>query len=124
MNDENPLNVALDISLSFKYKANLLEKAVDADGYDRSLKKNAKIVVPLKYLSNLSGSLEMPLINFEIHLELNWNNGCVMYGADSYAGGDNTSNRETTFKTASTKLYVPIVTLSAKDNIILAKQLN
>ena len=49
MNDyKNPLNVALDISSSFKYKASLLEKADDADGNDRS-SKNAKIVVPMKY---------------------------------------------------------------------------
>ena len=30
----------------------------------------------------------------------------------------------TTFKITSTKLYVPIVTLSTKDNINLTKQLN
>ena len=66
----------------------------------------------------------MPLINFKIHLELNWNNNCVMYGADTYVGGDNASNRETTFKITSTKLYVPIVTLSTKDNVNLKKQLN
>ena len=30
----------------------------------------------------------------------------------------------TTFKIISTKLYVPIVTLSTKDNVNLAKQLN
>ena len=48
---ENPLNVALDNSASFKYKASLLGKATDADGNDRSL-ENTKIVVPLKYLSN------------------------------------------------------------------------
>ena len=35
----NPLNVALDKSASLKYKANLLGKASDADGNDRSLKK-------------------------------------------------------------------------------------
>ena len=29
-----------------------------------------------------------------------------------------------TFKIASTKLYVPVVTLSTKDNINLTKQLN
>ena len=52
----NPLNVALDNSTSFKYKASLLEKADDADGNDRSL-KNAKIVVPIKYLSNFFRSL-------------------------------------------------------------------
>ena len=37
--DENPSNVALDNSTSFEYKANLLQKADDADGDDRSLKK-------------------------------------------------------------------------------------
>ena len=66
----------------------------------------------------------MPLINIKIHLELNWNNNCVIYGADIYAGGDNVNNRETTFKTTSTKLYVPTVTLSTKDNVNLTKQLN
>ena len=40
MNDNNnPLNVALDISVSFKYNASLLRKATDADNNDRSLKK-------------------------------------------------------------------------------------
>ena len=50
-----------------------------------------------------------------------------MYGADTCgdnAGGDNANNREVTFKTTSTKLYVPIVTLSTKDNVNLTKQLN
>ena len=48
MNDgENPLNVALDNSTSFKYKGSLLGKATDAEGNDRSL-KDARIIVPLK----------------------------------------------------------------------------
>ena len=38
-NAENPLNVALDNSTFFKYKASLIEKATDADGNDKSLKK-------------------------------------------------------------------------------------
>ena len=123
MNDaENPLNVALDISTSFKYKASLLGKATDADVNDRALKKY--VVVPLKYLSIFFRSLEMPLINCKIHLELNWNNNCVIYGADTYAGGDHANNRETTFKIRSTNLYVPIVTLSTKDNVNLTKQFN
>ena len=41
-NAGNPLNVALDNSTSFKYKAKLLEKATDADGNNRSLKKCKK----------------------------------------------------------------------------------
>ena len=116
-NAGNPNNVTLDNSASFKYKASLLGKAT----YDRSL-KNTKLVVPLKYLSNFFRSLEMPLINCKIHLELNWNNNCVMYGAYTYVAGDNINNRETAFQITSTKLYVPIVTLSAKDNVNLTKQ--
>ena len=65
----------------------------------------------------------MPLINCKIHLGLKWNNDCIMYGADTYAGGDNASNRGTTFQITSTKLYVPVVTLSTKDNANLAEQL-
>ena len=63
----------------------------------------------------------MPLIGCKIHLELNWNNNCVMYGADANADAN---DRETTFKITNTKLYVPIVTLSNKDNVNLTKQLN
>ena len=121
-NAGNPNNVALDNSASFKYKASPLGKA-DDDGNDRSL-KNTKIVVPLKYLSNSFRSLEMPLINRKNHLELNWNNNCVMYGADTYAGGDNANDREITLQITSTRLYVPVVTLSTKENVNLAKQLD
>ena len=46
-NAGNPLNVALDNSTSFKYKASILGKVTDTDGNDRSL-KNIKLVVPLK----------------------------------------------------------------------------
>ena len=47
-----------------------------------------------------------------------------MYGADTYAGGDNNNDRETTFQITNTKLYVPVVTLSNEDNKSLIKQLN
>ena len=63
----------------------------------------------------------MPLINCKIHVELNWNNNCVMYGADASRDGN---DREATFKITSTKFYVSIVTLSTKDNVNLIKQLN
>ena len=63
----------------------------------------------------------MPLINCNIYLELNWNNNCVIYDADANADGN---DRETTFKITSTKLYVPMVTSSTKDNVNLTKQLN
>ena len=75
-------------------------------------------------MSNFFRSLEIPLINCKIILELNWNNNCVIYGADTYAGGDNTNNREKTFRITRTKMYVLIVTVSTKDNVNLTKQLN
>ena len=123
MNGNKNTFVDFDNSTSFKYKASLLGKATDVDGDNLSL-KNVKIVVPLKYLSNFFRSLEMPLINCKINLELNWNNNCVIYGADTYAGGDNANNREKTFRITRTKMYVLIVTVSTKDNVNLTKQLN
>ena len=41
-----------------------------------------------------------------------------MYGADANTDGN---DRETTLKITSTKLYVPIVFLSTKDNVNLTK---
>ena len=54
----------------------------------------------------------MPLINCQIHLELTWSNNCVMSNLDG----------ERKFQITDTKLYVPIVTLSTKDNTSLRKQ--
>ena len=47
-----------------------------------------------------------------------------MYGADTYAGGDDNNDRETTFQITSAELYVLVVTLSTKDSLNLAKQLD
>ena len=66
----------------------------------------------------------MPFINYKIHLELSWNNNCVMYGADIYAGGDDVNNSKTTFQITNTKLYIPIASFSTKDNVNQTKQLN
>ena len=71
-----------------------------------------KIAVPLKYLSKFRRSLKMPLINCLIHLELNWTKDSVI-----------SAIADTTFKITNTKLYVPIITLSSKDNVKLVKLL-
>ena len=71
--DEVPANNAdltIDNSQSFKYKAALLGKTTDAVNNTNSSVKEAKIVIPLKYLSNFWRSLEMPLIKCKVHLEL------------------------------------------------------
>ena len=105
----NPDNVSTTNSTSFKYKSSFF-KPISAT--DNRVFKDANITVPLKYLSNFWRSLEMPLINCKIHLELNWTKDCVM-----------STIANTTFKLTNTKLYVPIVTLSSKDNVKLIKLL-
>ena len=98
-NAGNPDNVTTNHSSSFKYKSNLLGDSTVVG--DNRVFKNVKLAVPLKYLSNFFRSLELPLINCKIRLELNWCNSCVM----SDIIGD------ASFKTTNTKLYIPIVTL-------------
>ena len=41
-----------------------------------------EIMVPLKYLSNFWRTLEMPLINCEIELILDWSANCVLISTD------------------------------------------
>ena len=71
------------------------------------------MAVPLKYLSNFWGTLEMPLINCEINLILTWSEDCIISSATGKAK----------FKITDTKLYVPVVTLSTQDNAKLLQQL-
>ena len=75
---DNNVNLTADNSTSFKYKVNLLGN-IDAANPDNARLGglNVKIVVPLKYLSNFFRSLEMPLINCKIKLNLTWKKECV-----------------------------------------------
>ena len=113
--DEPPANIANDLtqnnSTSFEYKAELLGDPTVADGIKRL---NVKIVVPLKYLSNFFRSLEMPLINCKIKLNLTWKKECVL-STDADAAAANAANNSL-FIINDTKLYVPVVTLSKEDN--------
>ena len=65
--DDIDNNLAVSNSSSFKYKVNLLGNPVVANNVAIL---NVKVVVPLKYLSNLFRSLEMSLINCKIKLNL------------------------------------------------------
>ena len=55
----------------------------------------------------------MPLINFRVELSLKWYERCLLTAATT-----------ATFRITDVKLYVPIVTLSIKDNSKLTKLLN
>ena len=59
-NNGNPVNVAMNNSSLFKYKSNILGKPTAANNNGKLT--NAKIFVPLKYLSNFWKSLETSLI--------------------------------------------------------------
>ena len=99
----------MDNFTSFKYKSGFFKQLTSADN---GVFRDVKIAVPLKYLSNFWRSLEMPLINCKIHLELNWSKDCVM-----------STIADSIFKITNSKLYLPIVTLSSKDNVKLVKLL-
>ena len=75
--------------------------------------KDVEIVVPLKYLSNIYKTLETPLINFELSLQLT----CAANSAIT------NSTSEGTFSIIDTKLYIPLVTLLTPDSSKLLVQL-
>ena len=73
-------------------------------------------MVPLKYLSNFWRTLEMPLTNCEITLDLNWSENFVIVAT-------NVADQVITFSITDTKLYVPVVTLSTQYGAKLLEQL-
>ena len=59
-------------------------------------------MVPLKYLSNFGRTLEIPLINREINLDLNWSRKCVIVLSP-------VAEQDATFSITDAKLYVPVI---------------
>ena len=104
---DNP-NDNIANSESFKSKVKITGKNAD-DGNT----KDVEIIVPLNNLSNFCRTLEIPLINCEVNLILTWSKDCVIIN----------STGEEKFAVTERKLYVPVVTLSTKDNIKLLQQL-
>ena len=107
------------------YKAKLLENIVahDAQNQANGILKNATLAVPLKYLSNFWRSLEMPLINCKGELRLRWTKHCVLSAAGTDNANGNNDDNDIIFIISDKKLYVPVVTLSARDNQRLSKLL-
>ena len=101
-------NDNLTNSKSFKSKVKITGKTRNNENT-----KAVEIIVPLKYLSNFWRTIEMPLINCETNLILTWSKDCVITN----------STGEGKFTITKTKLYVPVVTLSTKDNEKLLQRL-
>ena len=104
---DEPNNNLAD-SESSKFKVKITGKTPNDDN-----EKDVEIMVPLKYLSNFWRTLELPLINCEVNLILTWSSTCVI--TNSTGAG--------TFEITDTKLYVPAVALSTKENAKLLQQL-
>ena len=76
--------------------------------------RNTTTAMPLKkYLRNFWRSVEVPSIKCKIKWKLRWANLCIL----SAAGADNDdANSNIIFLLKETKLFVPVVILSAKKN--------
>ena len=87
----------------------------------------AEVVVPLKYLGNFWRSLDLPLINFEIELDLSWSKEHIISEISiipRVSGDANPAVQEVavmqtsaTFQINNAKLYVPVATFSVNDNV-------
>ena len=102
---------------SFNFKTKITGQTAATNNNDNIAGRvDVEIMVPLKYLSNFWRTLEMPLINCEVELILNWSANCVIIYT-------NVNNQVPTFTITETNLYVPVVTLSTQDNAKLLPQL-
>ena len=101
-----------DATDSFNFKTKITGQTNDDGEID-----DVEILVPLKYLSNIWRTLEIPLISCEVELILSSSADCVI----AYT---NVTDQVPTFETTETNLYVPVVTLSIQDIAKLLPQLN
>ena len=66
----------------------------------------------------------MPLINFKVELKIKWTKYCVLHAAGTDNVNGNINGNSIVFTINDTKSYVPVVTLSARDNKKLSKLLS
>ena len=122
-NDNMINNNKTTTSKSFKYKTKITGKTTI-----NTSRLNAEVVVPLNYLSNVWRSLNLPLNNCKIELDLSWWKECIITEVSRTfkavdPDGDPvvyelvTETTGATFQINNMKLYVPVVTLSINDNI-------
>ena len=128
-NENNAAGIKINnnktLSKSFEYKTKLIGSMPNNNNT-----LVTEVAVPLKYLSNFWRSLDLPLINCEMEIDLSRSKECIKseISITSRIGGNPharppvqaTEARQTTgatFQTSNAKLYVLVVTLSINDNI-------
>ena len=97
-------------SASFKFKKQVTGQTGNGGT------KDVEIMVTLKDVSNFWRTLEMPLINCEISLQLKWPKNCIIVAGT-------VANQNPSFQINDTKLYDSVLTLSTQENIKPLKQL-
>ena len=103
------------MQINYKHKAKLLGNTYKADNANGIL-KNATIAASLKHLSNFWKSFKMSLINCTVELKPKWKKYCVLSTTGNDNDNDNDRDDRIIFTIKDTKLYVPVVTLSARNN--------
>ena len=103
-------------------RLNYWETQLQIGEMENAVLRDTTITVLLKYLSNFWRSLEMPLINCKVELKLKLKKYCVLVAVCVDNTETNPDNIIFTIKDA--RLYVPVVTLSARDSEKLSKLLN
>ena len=116
----NAINISIRNSKYFDYKTKITG-SLDV-GEDE--KEDVTMAIPLKYLGNFLRSLDIPFINCEITLILSWYEKCVLVGNALRNAPDPQPNSpipaiesptDAKFEITDCELYVPVVTLSAKN---------
>ena len=90
------------------------------------VKKSIELAIPLKYLGNFWRALSIPLISYEVSLELKWNKTCVITSQQigvNLDGGNTAAPTGATLTINDCKLYIAVVTLSKDDEIKLLTNL-
>ena len=122
-NENGAINISVRNSKSFDHKTTIVGTLAD-----NVLEKEVTIAIPLKYLGNFWRSLDIPLINCEITSILSWYKEFVLVGRAFRGPPAAAANRinspaSAKFELTDCKLYVPVVTLSAKNDNKLLEQL-
>ena len=120
-NNKDRIHYSIKDSESFNYKTSITCKLEN----NEDELENIKVVVPLKYLNNFWRALRIPLINCEVNLDLRWSktrNQIAAQGDQPLVPAINNPTYAE-FSITDCKLYVPVVTLSAKNENELFKQL-
>ena len=131
--DNNFDNIKVINSNTFNYKNKITGNTYNVDagaqGYDTNKNgtQEVELAIPLKYLGNFWRALNIPLISWEVSLELKWDKNCVITSLEHSLdiGGGNRDNAPTgaTLAINDCKLYVLAVTLSKDDEIKLLTNL-